>query len=99
MPDDPKTPDETPPPGARTSEPATSEPAASEPAASEPAAESRSSESRSSEPAPESLVRALRAFAELEAKLDESAARANAERFDVDGFRASFRRAVEEVLA
>jgi uncharacterized protein YlxW (UPF0749 family) len=45
MPDDPKTPDETPPPGARTSEPA----------ASEPAAESRSSESLSSEPAPESL--------------------------------------------
>jgi glycosyltransferase involved in cell wall biosynthesis len=51
------------------------------------------------DPTPESLAGALRAFTDLEAKLDEAAPRANAARFGLDAFRASFQRAVQEVLA
>jgi len=50
------------------------------------------------DPAPESLVAAVRAFEELEPKLDPQAIRLNAERFSLENFRAGIARAVEEVL-
>jgi glycosyltransferase involved in cell wall biosynthesis len=50
------------------------------------------------EPTPESLEGAVRAFEELEPKLEPQAIRANAERFSLENFRAGISRAIDEVL-
>jgi len=50
------------------------------------------------EPTPDALANAVRAFTDLEPKLDAAAPRANAERFSLERFREEFREAVAEVL-
>ncbi|HTO55172.1 MAG TPA: glycosyltransferase [Myxococcota bacterium] len=50
------------------------------------------------EPTPESLERALRAFDELEPKLEPQAIRAHAARFSLENFRAGIAREIEKVL-
>ena len=51
-----------------------------------------------SEATPDSLARGVRAFIEIEAKLDPHAPRANAERFSLENFRSGLRREIDEVL-
>ena len=51
------------------------------------------------EPTPESLAAAVRAFADLEPKLDAAAPRSNAERFSLERFRSEIRAVVAEVTS